>query len=130
MPPSVPEALASTMTRCPSHTHARDVRRVDGCKFCGIVRAVKDPRKGKSPARKAATEDTRARTLVVPRAIFAEIDRVCALVREQPELATRVNEALADALAICCLTGSNTIRRSSRSEKPRYANRTRGRPAA
>ena len=86
------------MTPCPNPTHARDVRRVAGCS-CGTKRAKKDTRKAVSPARAAALSDANARTRRIPRSIFAAVDRVCDAVRERPELAKRVNEALAEALA-------------------------------
>lgn len=86
------------MTRCASPTHSRDVRRVAGCSSCGIVRAAKDTRVGKSPARRAAEADSNARTRRIPRAIFDRIDEACDRVLVEPEMAGPVNAALAVVL--------------------------------
>lgn len=86
------------MTRCSSPAHAVEVRRVAGCPACGKRRA-KDSRAGKSPARKVAQAEVRKRTLTIPRAIAAVVKRACDAVRQDPALASKVNDALADVFA-------------------------------
>lgn len=83
------------MTRCSNPNHARDVRRVSGCSTCGIARAAKDKRVGKSAARRAAEADSNARTRRIPREIFERVNETCDAVRDDPTQAPLVNDVLA-----------------------------------
>jgi hypothetical protein len=84
---------------CPSWVHARDVRRVAGCLACGLSRAAKDPRSGKSPARKLASKASDERRVTVPASIHVVVSGACDAVRRDPSLASKVERSLVDVFA-------------------------------